>query len=154
MFNFQMRSEVTINQSSPSTITPFPRKIKFVRCLKRTVFGTFVAFLHIYLAHTEIRNSFFSVKALRHLSYGSKRYFPNGPISHRAYVSSGIKFLGAPQKNSFPNFFYGVGVQYAVSRHRGGCPRAKQYAVSRLRVWNIAGPSTIFDPMTRMPDEK
>ena len=25
-------------------------------------------------------------------------------------------------------------VQYAVSRLRGGCPRAKQYAVSRLRV--------------------
>ena len=29
---------------------------------------------------------------------------------------------------------YGVLVQYAVSRLRGGCPRAKQYAVSRLRV--------------------
>ena len=61
------------------------------------------------------------------------RYIPNGPTSHRAYVSSGIKLLGAPQKNSF-SFFYDVGVQYAVSRHRGGCPRAKQYAVSRLRV--------------------
>ena len=44
-------------------------------------------------------------------------YFPNGPISHWAYVSSGIKF-------------YDVGVQYAVSLHRGGCPCAKQYAVS------------------------
>ena len=28
--------------------------------------------------------------------------------------------------------FYDVGVQYAVSRHMGGGPRAKQYAVSRF----------------------
>ena len=52
------------------------------------------------------------------------QYFPNGSISYRAYVSSVIKLLGAPQY-----FFYGFGVQYAGSRHRGGCPRAKQYAV-------------------------
>ena len=46
------------------------------------------------------------------------------------------------------NFFYDVGVQYAVSRHMGGGPRAKQYAVSRLMFENLAGPTIIFDPMT------
>ena len=55
---------------------------------------------------------------------------------------------GGPAKKSFSNFFYGVGVQYAVSRHMGGGPRAKQYAVSRLMFENLAGPTIIFDPMT------
>merc|ERR1712212_1358064 len=30
----------------------------------------------------------------------------------------------------------------------GGCPRAKQYAVSRLMLENFAGPTIIFDSMT------
>ena len=45
------------------------------------------------------------------------------------------------------NFIH-FGVQYAVSRHMGGGPRAKQYAVSRLMFENLAGPTIIFDPMT------
>ena len=34
----------------------------------------------------------------------------------------------------------------------GGGPRAKQYAVSRLMFENLAGPTIIFDPMTRRPE--
>ena len=51
-------------------------------------------------------------------------------------------------QKSFSNLFYGVGVQYAVSRIMGGYPRAKQYAVSRHKLENFAGPIIIFNPMT------
>ena len=61
---------------------------------------------------------------------------------------SGRKWLGAPQKNSFSNFYSGVGIQYAVSRHMVGGPRAKQYAVSRLMFENLPGPTIVFDPIT------
>ena len=52
-------------------------------------------------------------------------------------------------QKSFSNFFYGVvGVQYAVSRIMGGCPRANQYAVSWHMLENFAGPIIIFNLMT------
>ena len=50
-----MPSEATINQSSPSIITPLSKRMLNVRCLKPTFFYTFVAFLHFYLALTEVR---------------------------------------------------------------------------------------------------
>ena len=67
------------------------------------------------------------------------------PISQYRF-SQGLNLKNA--RNS--NFFYDVGVQYAVSRHMGGGPRAKQYAVSRLMFENLAGPTIILDPITRI----
>ena len=76
-------------------------------------------------------------------------YIPNGPTSHWAYVSSGIKLLGAPQKKSFSNFFYDVSVQYAVSRH-GGMP---PHTCRKIRIWgsqlllslSLTSPGAIID---------
>ena len=46
-----MPSEVTMSQSSPSTITPFQKNL----CMSDVcTFCTFVAFLHIYLALTAV----------------------------------------------------------------------------------------------------
>ena len=58
MFNFEMRSELTKNQSFLALLPPSLREFMCVRCMKQTIFGKFVAFLHIYVALTVTKESF------------------------------------------------------------------------------------------------
>ena len=71
-------------------------------------------------------------------------------FSGRSIIES--KIARGPAKKFLFKFLLRRCVQYAVSRHMGGGPRAKQYAVSRFMFENLAGPTIIFDPMTLRPE--